>query len=96
MIGNVWEWTTDWYRRSHVAEASKSCCVPRNPRGASIGDSLDPRQPGGPIPRKVLEGGSHLCSENYCHRVRPAARFPEPVDTSTSHVGFRCIHRPVR
>jgi formylglycine-generating enzyme required for sulfatase activity len=26
-------------------------------------------------------------------RYRPAARHPEPVDTSTCHVGFRCIIR---
>ncbi len=57
-------------------------------------DSYDPRQPEIKIPRKVLKGGSHLCAPNYCRRYRPAARFPEPVDTSTCHVGFRCIVRP--
>jgi len=41
----------------------------------------------------VIKGGSHLCAPNYCRRYRPAARFPEPVDTSTSHLGFRCIVR---
>jgi formylglycine-generating enzyme len=41
----------------------------------------------------VLKGGSHLCAPNYCRRYRPAARHPEPVDTSTSHVGFRCVRR---
>ena len=45
------------------------------------------------IPRKVLKGGSHLCAPNYCRRYRPAARHAEPVDTSTSHVGFRCVVR---
>ena len=45
------------------------------------------------IPRKVLKGGSHLCAPNYCRRYRPAARHAEPVDTSTSHVGFRCVTR---
>ena len=44
-------------------------------------------------PRKVLKGGSHLCAINYCERYRPSARYPQPVDTSTSHVGFRCIVR---
>jgi formylglycine-generating enzyme required for sulfatase activity len=56
-------------------------------------DSYDGCLPEIRIPRKVLKGGSHLCAANYCRRYRPAARHPEPVDTSTSHVGFRCIIR---
>lgn len=28
-----------------------------------------------------------------CRRYRPAARHAQPVDTSTSHVGFRCVIR---
>lgn len=44
-------------------------------------------------PRKVLEGGSHLSALNYCSRYRPVGRHPEPVDTSTSHIGFRCLVR---
>jgi len=93
MIGNVWEWTTDWYVPRHPTEAQKSCCAPQNPRGPQESESYDPRQPEIRIPRKVLKGGSHLCAPNYCRRYRPAARFPEPIDTSTSHLGFRCIVR---
>jgi len=44
--------------------------------------------------RKVIKGGSHLCAPNYCLRYRPAARQGESVDTSTGHIGFRCILRP--
>jgi formylglycine-generating enzyme required for sulfatase activity len=44
--------------------------------------------------RKVIKGGSHLCAPNYCLRYRPAARQGEAVDTSTSHIGFRCVVRP--
>jgi formylglycine-generating enzyme required for sulfatase activity len=93
LIGNVWEWTTDWYVPKHPGEPTKACCIPRNPRGPKLEDSYEPDQ-AARIPRKVLKGGSHLCAPNYCRRYRPAARYPEPVDTSTSHVGFRCIVRP--
>jgi len=92
MIGNVWEWTTDWYSQKHEADAN-ACCVPENPRGGPEEGSYDPCQPQIRIPRKVIKGGSHLCAPNYCRRYRPAARHAEPVDTSTSHVGFRCVIR---
>jgi sulfatase modifying factor 1 len=96
MIGNVWEWTTDWYSARHVDHARKACCSPTNPRGGAMDGSFDPHLPEIRIPRKVLKGGSHLCAENYCRRYRPAARFPEAIDTSTSHVGFRCVIRQPR
>lgn len=97
MIGNVWEWTEDWYAESRSSPTSrKSCCIPANPRGAREDQSFDPNQPDILIGRKVLKGGSHLCAENYCQRCRPAARYAQPVDTSASHVGFRCVLRAKR
>ena len=95
MIGNVWEWTTDWWTAKHPPDTAKPCCIPDNPRGGREEDSYDPCQPAAKIPRKVIKGGSHLCAANYCRRYRPAARHAEDVDTSTSHLGFRCIIREV-
>jgi formylglycine-generating enzyme len=93
MIGNVWEWTTDWWSAQHEADTPKACCIPENPRGGPEERSYDPCQPQIKIPRKVIKGGSHLCAPNYCRRYRPAARHAEAVDTSTSHLGFRCVIR---
>jgi formylglycine-generating enzyme len=84
MTGNVWEWTSDDYAQPHP-EATTACCGPGR---------REPNEPGDTVVRsKVIKGGSHLCAPNYCLRYRPAARQPETVDTSTGHIGFRCVKR---
>ena len=77
MTGNTWEWTSDWFAGQ---SAGSPCCAP---------DLL----PGESFPRRVIKGGSHLCAPNYCLRYRPAARQGETIDTSTGHIGFRCVIR---
>lgn len=61
LIGNAWEWTADWYAEMHEAEAAKPCCIPHNLRGVAMDQSCDARDPIR-ILRKVLKGGSHLCT----------------------------------
>jgi sulfatase modifying factor 1 len=86
MIGNVWEWTSDWWQAE--SGVGKPCCSP----GADAAMDASRSDPGAE-PRKVLKGGSHLCAPNYCRRYRPAARSPQELSSSASHIGFRCIVR---
>jgi sulfatase modifying factor 1 len=90
MAGNVWNWCSDRYDAAFFREvaAPGSCCIA--PRGPA--QSNDPANPYSP--ERVIKGGSFLCSPTYCESYRPSARRGMPPDTSTSHVGFRCIVSP--
>jgi formylglycine-generating enzyme required for sulfatase activity len=93
VTGNVWEWTADSFAPRHPADAAHPCCIPRNPRITASHQVRPAAEPGSHLPRRVMKGGSHLCAPNYCLRYRPAARQAQAVESSASHLGFRCIVR---
>lgn len=86
MTGNVWEWTSDIYTRRHrmPGRAELSSGHRSSLLAAESSVSLASET------RRVLKGGSYLCSPDYCLRFRPAARSPQTEDTGMSHIGFRC------
>jgi formylglycine-generating enzyme len=82
VVGNVWEWTTTAFAESSGPRGVGSCCLSPSDADPSV--------------RRVVKGGSHLCTPSYCLRYRPAARQGQTLDTSTSHIGFRCVVREGR
>jgi formylglycine-generating enzyme len=86
MTGNVWEWTSDWYRiDAYVNLANIPVC--ENPKGPE--SSYDPDEPY--AAKRVIKGGSYLCSDKYCSNFRPSARMPSEIYSGQEHVGFRCV-----
>jgi len=87
MAGDVWQWTSDWYRPDYYQQLASANAVARNPQGPdSSYDPSEPRQK-----KRVQRGGSFLCTDQYCSRYVVGTRGKGEVTTGTNHVGFRCV-----
>jgi formylglycine-generating enzyme required for sulfatase activity len=77
MVGNVWEWTNDRWNDHHIAAKTSEMTT----------------QAGATTDRRVIKGGSFLCSTNYCSRARASSRQGQEASLPSSHIGFRTIAR---
>jgi formylglycine-generating enzyme required for sulfatase activity len=87
MSGNVWQWTSDWYRPDYYQQLLSAGGIVRNPKGPD--SPFDPAEPN--EPKKVQRGGSYLCTDQYCSRYVVGTRGKGEVSTGTNHLGFRCV-----
>lgn len=86
MIGNVWEWTSDWYHVEYFRQLARNN-VSVNPSGPT--EPYDPNEPY--AIKRVSKGGSFLCADDYCVNYRPSARQGTAFDSGMSNLGFRCV-----
>jgi formylglycine-generating enzyme len=86
VAGNVWEWTSNWYRPDYYAQLAAGG-VARNPPGPD--SPFDPAEPN--EKKRVHRGGSYLCTEQYCTRYMIGTRGKGEVSSGSNHLGFRCV-----
>jgi formylglycine-generating enzyme required for sulfatase activity len=58
MAGNLWQWTSDWYRPDYYAQLAATGVMTRNPQGPD--SSYDPAEP---QEKKRVQRGGSFCAQ---------------------------------
>ena len=87
MAGDVWQWTSDWYRPDYYQQLAQRRSGAKS-RRVRIHPSIPQNRH---EKKKVHRGGSFLCTDQYCSRYMVGTRGKGEVSTGTNHLGFRCV-----
>jgi formylglycine-generating enzyme required for sulfatase activity len=77
-VGNVWQWTADWYAETTYRDTAKGGPAAVDPRGPSSGT------------KRVLRGGSWWCGACVCEGNGLYYRGKTTPDAPYNNIGFRC------
>jgi formylglycine-generating enzyme len=93
-MANTWQGEFPWQNLRTDGYEGTSPVKSFPPNGHGLYDMAGAPTTGLQHPATGDQGrGPNLGAPNYCLRYRPAARQSETIDTSTGHLGFRCVLR---
>ena len=82
MLGNLWEWTRDWYRADYYEQSPSM-----DPPGPESGAALVSKGTGSDLPTRSLRGGGWGGSPGV---ARASYRYWFVPSLRVANIGFRC------
>lgn len=87
MVGNVWEWTSDWHSTEYAIEVHHTI-EPVEDIQTLVQEIKIPDHH---LPKRVIKGGSYFCIGRYFDKNLCRKRMAADIHTGQEHLGFRCV-----